>query len=782
MPQEHAIARPDPYAASTLTRLTSEGGPLAVIRAELVLSRLPIHTLTKTGQVTIHLVRHAAPGLRDLFWRVSPSLDYGAPRQLAYKLDTVVINRRLDQLDKPLPALVCLGTLTQLCQALGLQVSGRTTAQVKHALLANAATFITAKLTYKGRDGTLHRLEGGFTRYSVLWIGERLPTGQPADAIYLVLHDLYREALNAAPVRPFDYDYLKALPPVAQRWYELLSYAVFAALNHGRAQAAMRYAEFCPLAPQQHYLAFEQVKKQMYKVHKPHLHSGYLARVHFEPTVDAVGGPDWRMVYTPGPKARAEFLAFTRQQGAGARAGMVPVVAPAPEARPPAPTAPATALVQYFYQRFHGLHTAAPRAKAVCQAEALIAQHGEALARFVVDYAHQQAPKTKFCPTHFGGLLGYVLAALAAYPQHQARVALQQETAATTQWRTRYDAFVQQTLAHYTATLSPAERARLEAAVRAQVTADRTIPPFARAMEVRLRTDAALMAQAGIPAFDAWQQTQGARPWARAARGSAGHAGGTLAARCWSGAVRALAVPLAVAGVVPCQPAPLSMATAQQRATAPGVTVDSVEGLYEEHEAGEYNPARVAVGGASSHAGSPRPPEGARGKERMRSVTSLLPSGRRGLVPAVLLLCLLGIGSLPWVRLNLSPSVPLGLYCLHRVPDTLTYGQLVLVDAPAALAPWWPRRTPLLKPIAGLPGDVLMIRDGHFFVNARDYGPVHYQAGDRPLPQILSPLRVGAEEVCLASSAPKSLDCRYAGPVLRSALKALAIPLWTWGE
>jgi hypothetical protein len=318
--------------------------------------------------------------------------------------------------------------------------------------------------------------------------------------------------LNAAPVRPLDYDYLKALPPVAQRWYELLSYPVFAALKHGRSQATMRYAEFCPLAPQQQYLDFDHVKKQMYKIHRPHLHSGYLARVHSAPTVDAVGGPDWRLVYTPGPKARAEFLAFTHQQGAGARADAAPMLAPAPEARPPAPAAPATALVRYFYQRFHGFHTAEPPVKALRQAERLIAQHGEGLARFVVDYAHQQVPKTQFRPTHFGGLLGYVPGALAAYPQWQAHCAQQDTAMQVTQCHARYEVFVDQAITRYTATLSPAERARIEAAVRAQVTADRTIPPFARAMEVRLRTDAALMAQAGIPAFDAWQQTQGARP------------------------------------------------------------------------------------------------------------------------------------------------------------------------------------------------------------------------------------------------------------------------------
>ena len=51
-----------------------------------------------------------------------------------------------------------------------------------------------------------------------------LPDGTPADALYLVLSEPYREILNHAPVRPLDYAYLQALTPMAQRFYELLSY------------------------------------------------------------------------------------------------------------------------------------------------------------------------------------------------------------------------------------------------------------------------------------------------------------------------------------------------------------------------------------------------------------------------------------------------------------------------------------------------------------------------------------------------------------------------------
>jgi hypothetical protein len=52
----------------------------------------------------------------------------------------------------------------------------------------------------------------------------------------------------------------------------------------------------------------------MYKVHKPHLDSGYLKSISINPARDAEGQPDWMMLYAPGPKARAEFLTFTPKQ------------------------------------------------------------------------------------------------------------------------------------------------------------------------------------------------------------------------------------------------------------------------------------------------------------------------------------------------------------------------------------------------------------------------------------------------------------------------------------
>jgi hypothetical protein len=286
---------------------------LNIIRAETALSRYPIHRLAKRGTLNIELRKTNERGELVFKWEVSYNIRHGQPGPLAYKLDTVIINRRIEEEGKPLPKIIKLGSLREVCRELEVN-EGQATKNVKQALYQNASAFITAKLTYKGKDGSERKFEFGDTRYGVVFTGEDLPDGQKADAVYIVLHDIYRELLNAAPTRPLDYDYIKKLPPAAQRLYELLSFQVFAALKNGRPRARYLYSEYCTYAPQIRYFDFDRVKKQMYKVHAAHRKAGYISKTEFEETIDPKGKPDWVMYYTPGPKARREFKAFTSKR------------------------------------------------------------------------------------------------------------------------------------------------------------------------------------------------------------------------------------------------------------------------------------------------------------------------------------------------------------------------------------------------------------------------------------------------------------------------------------
>jgi hypothetical protein len=240
---------------------------------------------------------------------------------------------------------------------MGVPPSGKNTNDLRRAMHQNAGAYITAKLKYKGTDGGERRLEAGFTRYGVVFTGERLPDGRSADAVYVILNDPYREVLNQAPQRPLNYDYLRELRPAAQRFYEIISYRIFAALRNNWAVAKISYSDYCAYSAQQRYYDYEHFRVQMYKVHKPHLESGYLKSVHVEGTSDGEGKPDWMLCYVPGPKARGEYRTFTRKQEApsedtaGPLEAAEPGVAEQPGLFEPPQSDAASALVEELTRR-----------------------------------------------------------------------------------------------------------------------------------------------------------------------------------------------------------------------------------------------------------------------------------------------------------------------------------------------------------------------------------------------------------------------------------------------
>jgi len=293
---------------------TPELVSLNVIRVETALSRYPVHRLAKQGVAPIEICEQSETGDMVVQWRVSHNSEYGQPGPLAYKLDTLIVNRRIEEASRPIPKLIKLGSLHDICRELNLH-GGKPRENIKRALYQNASAFITAKLRYKLADGRKKELEAGFTRYSVIFTGEELPDGLRANAVYLELSDRFMQVINGAQTRPLDYDYLKDLPPAAQRLYELLSFQIYAAMKHGRSRAKLTYSEFCTRAPLKRSFDKENVRCQMKRIHAPHLKSGYIASVELEQTTDRDGQPDWTMLYTPGPKARAEYRTFTRRGG-----------------------------------------------------------------------------------------------------------------------------------------------------------------------------------------------------------------------------------------------------------------------------------------------------------------------------------------------------------------------------------------------------------------------------------------------------------------------------------
>lgn len=284
--------------------------PKDIIRTETALSRFPIHRLSKKDSISISIKFIRPSGEIKTQWKVSYNSEYGQPSPLAYRVDTLIVNRSIEEAGKPLPKLLKLGSLTEIAKR--TRTGEKNTNAIKKALLQNAFAGIKAKFTYKTAAGAEATAEIADTRYGVIFTGEKLPGGHKADAVYIVLHDIYRDILNNAQTRPLDYEYMRELTPGAQRFYELLSYQVYAALKN-KTTAKMLYSEFCTYAPQTRYYDWEHIKKQMYKLHRPHLAGRYIENIRFEKRVGEDGQPDWLMIYTPGDRAKGQHIAFQRK-------------------------------------------------------------------------------------------------------------------------------------------------------------------------------------------------------------------------------------------------------------------------------------------------------------------------------------------------------------------------------------------------------------------------------------------------------------------------------------
>ncbi len=178
--------------------------------------------------------------------------------------------------------------MNEICGELNLAThAGQNTKDLKRAFLQNASAFISAKFNYRANDGTERHVEAGITRYGVIFTGEKLPDGRKAYAVYITFNDPFWEVLNNAPVRPLDRAYMKELPPAAQRFYEIISRKIFAALKSNYPRATISYSEYCTFSAQLRHFERQRVQDQMAKVIRHHKKFGCITAVKYETTIDA---------------------------------------------------------------------------------------------------------------------------------------------------------------------------------------------------------------------------------------------------------------------------------------------------------------------------------------------------------------------------------------------------------------------------------------------------------------------------------------------------------------
>jgi type IV secretory pathway protease TraF len=132
-----------------------------------------------------------------------------------------------------------------------------------------------------------------------------------------------------------------------------------------------------------------------------------------------------------------------------------------------------------------------------------------------------------------------------------------------------------------------------------------------------------------------------------------------------------------------------------------------------------------------------------------------------------------------WGTINISPSVPMGLYGFVRTDVPLQHGDIVQIPAVPFGHPWPYTWLPLLKPIAGLPGDEVCVHHEGLWVQGEFYGAVYQEHKGKPLPVFWGCHEVEDGEVFVASHEDKSLDGRYFGMTHAEDVLRV-VPVWTW--
>ena len=145
----------------------------------------------------------------------------------------------------------------------------------------------------------------------------------------------------------------------------------------------------------------------------------------------------------------------------------------------------------------------------------------------------------------------------------------------------------------------------------------------------------------------------------------------------------------------------------------------------------------------------------------------------------------------PFFLVNISPSVPLGLYAFRGGPRYVEVGSLVHFPLPAAAYDFMVERfgrfdsdRHLLKPVVARAGDLVCTCNGRLSVNGCVVGPVlAADAQGQPIPSWHGCRPLGDNELFVVSTRVRqSLDSRIYGPIRVDQVVGVYVPLWAFGS
>ena len=121
--------------------------------------------------------------------------------------------------------------------------------------------------------------------------------------------------------------------------------------------------------------------------------------------------------------------------------------------------------------------------------------------------------------------------------------------------------------------------------------------------------------------------------------------------------------------------------------------------------------------------------------------------------------------------INMTPSVKLGVYKIHKIKENeeIRRGELIIYEIPEQmqkLSTLKGTKIPSMKPVAAFYGDTIEIKNSRIYINGEDYGKI---VENSKLPKFNGELK--EDEVLTLSKVENTFDGRYYGGIKKEKIK-----------
>jgi hypothetical protein len=367
----------------------------------------------------------------EIYWHVYSNSEYGLPSQFDKEV-YMVIQEILESIPKPVTNPIPIGSIYSLIKKLCISNTTNNYKNVKKALERISVTRIKSVGAFYSKDKKvwIEDLFGIFDR--IVWKGEIKVDGSIAEQNYIYLGSKFLENINSNYVKPIDRAYYKKELrfPISKRLYELLGVKFYAIFQNKNAPNYIRfsYDNLCDIIPMTNYIYVSKIKQKLEPSLKNLQNTGFLSNYKIEKENDRIF-----VYFYPGSRAIDEFKKFNSKLPNENKYEIVDdstydlparnnpnqnVLLSSNETNPSQEDKDASELVSYFYQKLTGNNGRVPSQREIIQARKLIDEFGKDVAKYIVDYAFEEAPKTKFNMKTFGAVLQYAHDAANSYQEY----------------------------------------------------------------------------------------------------------------------------------------------------------------------------------------------------------------------------------------------------------------------------------------------------------------------------------------------------------------------------